>query len=273
MNRGRIITYIISFAALSCLIVVFIIDQGAKTEPGGFIALLYLSISNVLFGTFMIINASKNWKKSNFIAVLLCCGIIVFLFEYYCFNKQGYTHHYTIYSTIWLGILFYYSLWFFIGVIKFFGIIMLKHDTQIDKEKLGMFDFPKLVSEQVEFEGKTYSLIEWIEIFKNQEIFSWSLPEIDYGEPRCTDWHRMRNSVERNKMESDYINNRVTYTTIIFKYIQEGKVHLDKQQYGTMCEAIVWLSMATKYTMLRREFFALASAMRPEVDKILRSLY
>ena len=73
-----------------------------------------------------------------------------------------------------------------------------KTDTQLDLENYTPANFPEIIDEIVCFQLKEYALSEWLKTFRGQDIFSWTLPEIDYGEPReSNEWTHFRNPNSR----------------------------------------------------------------------------
>ena len=145
-------------------------------------------------------------------------------------------------------------------------------DTQIDASALSTCAWPEVNDESVLFEGTAIPLVSWVERFKDEQVFVWSLPEIDHGEPRYpSGWSTMRTPQERARIEAEYLTLSVKYLKTIFGYIQAKRVALNRDQYATMGEAIVWLAMAKKHKLLRREFVALADAMMPRLQAELRA--
>jgi hypothetical protein len=148
-------------------------------------------------------------------------------------------------------------------------------DTQLIEEEINPKDFPVLSDEIVTFEGNTYALCTWLEMFKDSEVFIWSLPEKDYGEPRYRlDWNIFRTPRERAKLEDEYIGLYIKYAKIILSYSRAKKLHFNQSQCLTANVACVWLNMAPKYKMIRREFSSLRKAIQSrlqvELDRIFR---
>jgi hypothetical protein len=154
-----------------------------------------------------------------------------------------------------------------------FDSSLRKSGIYIDKNKYEPKNFPNILDEKVNFLDEYYELSKWIEMHRGSDVFTWSLPEIDnrdsYEQP---EWSSFRTLNEREEIESDYLENYIKYTKIIFSYIQNGIVFLDRNQYTTAVLQTVWIKMAPKHLMLRSEFFSLSNAMNQRVQAELKKL-
>lgn len=147
-------------------------------------------------------------------------------------------------------------------------------DTQLVLEDWNPANFPVLSGEKVFFGGEETSLSRWFEIYRDEDVFIWALPEKDYGEPRYPNyphnWEIFRNVSERGKMEKEFIEIYVRYAKILVSYNNQNLLSFGSQgQYLTANVSMVWLSMAPKHKMLRREFVALHEAVKPRLKEAL----
>ena len=151
-------------------------------------------------------------------------------------------------------------------------------DTQLIIEDWNPANFPVLSGEKVFFGGVETPLSRWFEIYKDEDIFIWALPEKDYGEPRYPNypynWEIFRPSSERAKMENEFIEIYVRYAKILVSYNKQKLLSLSNQgQYLTANLSTVWLTMAPKYKMIRREFVALHEAVKPRLQDALKKAF
>jgi len=149
-------------------------------------------------------------------------------------------------------------------------------DTQLIIEDLDLpeYQFPVFSNsgETISWDGKTFSLIQWLEIFKDKGQLYIALPEKDYGEPRYQlDWNIFRTHSERSEIEDGYISIYANYAKILVGYSREKKLNFNQEQFVHANVAMVWLHLAPKYKLLRREFLCLQRVIEPRLEEAIRS--
>lgn len=148
-------------------------------------------------------------------------------------------------------------------------------DTQLIPEQMDMyeFQFPEFSgnpNETITYQGTTHTLLQWINLFKDQGTFYIILPEKDYGEPRySSDWNTYRNVTERKQIEKEYITLYVKYARFLVENSRTKSLTMKQNQFMDTNHALVWLQLAPKYKMLRREFKYLSDAM---YDKVMAAM-
>lgn len=149
-------------------------------------------------------------------------------------------------------------------------------DTQLVPGNIDPANFPELSldREAVTFEGQSYPLWKWLQMHRGTEVYLWTMPEKDYGEPRFPlEWALFRTSGERKRIEKAFIDHYIATARLLVSYGNAGKVDFSQEQFLTANLAVVWLLLAPKYRMIRREFESLRLALDARLQAALVSAF
>ena len=149
-------------------------------------------------------------------------------------------------------------------------------DTQLVPENIDPANFPSLSisDETVLFEGQSYPLWKWLQMHQGTEVFLWTLPEKDYGEPRYPlDWNLFRTPDTRSDIEMEFIAEYIATAKLLVSYGEAGKLKFSQEDFLTANLAVVWLLMAPKHKMIRREFLSLRNALDTRLKSALAEAF